>query len=506
MKASPYPQIGVEVREFAPHPLGPPPCHLSGRGGERRLLFGVWRLGTLPPQPLPLARREGGAFPGTLRSMIERYCTPAMTAIFSREAKAQRWLDVELAICQAYAEAGVIPAEDLRIIQEKAAFDLMRCDEIEQVTRHDLMAFVRNVSENISGIDALSPELETQKNGGPSRWVHFGVTSYDVIDTALGMMLRDGCQALMDSAQLLDHEILRLAKANVDTVCIGRTHGIHAEPVTFGQKLAGWHEELQRSISRLEDCKSEIAVGKVSGAVGIRAHASPAIEKRVCDILGLSPDPISTQIISRDRHAHVLSVLAVLAGSLERFATELRNLQRTEILEVQEEFAAGQTGSSAMPHKRNPWNSETVCGLARLVRGNAHAMLESIMTWHERDLSNSSLERVIFPDTFQLCDFMLHRLTRILKGLVVMPENMAKNVRLMGDLVFSEHVMVALIRAGFSREAAYKVAQRNAAKAWEGQDFRTSVSSDPDVCEKLSPEEINGLFDMQHHLTNAWRG
>lgn len=400
-----------------------------------------------------------------------------------------------MAICKVYAQQGLIPQADLDAIQKFGSFTLERCDEIELETRHDLMAFVRCVSENVT--KAVGEEKT------PSRWIHTGVTSYDVIDTALGMMMRDSCTVLISSAQALRAEMLRLAREHEQTPCIGRTHGIHAEPITFGFKVGGWVREMDRSIARLEQARDEIAVGKISGAVGIHAHVDPATEAAICADLGLSADPAATQIICRDRHAFVLSVLAVMAGSLERWATELRNLQRTEILEVQEEFAKGQTGSSAMPHKRNPWNSETVCGLARLVRANAHAMQESIMTWHERDLTNSSLERIIFPDTFQLVDFMIHRMTRILKGLVVMPENMQRNLRQMGDLVFSEHVMVSLIKAGLSREASYKVAQRNAAKAWDGEDFKTAVSQDPDVVARLTPEEVEELFDLEHHLRNA---
>lgn len=429
--------------------------------------------------------------------MIERYTTPAMDAIWSRQAKYQRWLEVEVAICEAYADAGVIPAADMTAIRERSGFDLARCDELELETRHDLVAFVRCMSEFVTG-GVVDPESST-----PSRWIHFGVTSYDVIDTALGMMLRDSVGVLLTSAEALKAEISRLAHEHASTPCIGRTHGIHAEPITFGFKLSGWLHELERSMARLRAGQNEIAVGKVSGAVGIHAHVDPPMEASILGRLGLQPDPASTQIVARDRHAALLCDMAVLAGSLERFATELRNLQRTEILEVQEAFAKGQTGSSAMPHKRNPWNSETVCGLARLVRGNAHAMLESVMTWHERDLSNSSLERIVFPDTFHLVDFMLVRLTRILSGLVVMPENMAANLRKMGDLVFSEHVMVALVRAGMSREGAYKVAQRNAAKAWEGTDFKTAVAADPDVVARLSPDEVEGLFQLEHHLRNA---
>jgi adenylosuccinate lyase len=440
--------------------------------------------------------------------MIERYQTPAMAAIWSREAKYARWLEVELAICEGWAEEGVLPLEDLEAIKQRARFDLARCDELEKETRHDLMAFVRCVSEYIS-LPSSSEQCDDEEGQvvetPPSRWVHFGVTSYDVIDTALGMMLRDSCHVLVGSIEKLEAAIQKLFERHGHHPCIGRTHGIHAEPITFGHKLDGWKHEMQRSKERIQRAKEEVAVGKVSGAVGIHAHVSPETEKRICAKLGLEADPNSTQIVARDRMANLLCVLAVLAGSLERIATELRNLQRTEILEVQEEFAKGQTGSSAMPHKRNPWNSETVCGLARLVRGNAHAMLESVMTWHERDLSNSSLERIALPDTFHLVDFMLNRKVRILEGLVVMPENMMRNLRLMGDLVFSEHVMVALIRAGLSREAAYKAAQRAAAKAWEGEDFQTAVRQDPAVRELLGEKDLEEIFSLEHHLRNAPR-
>jgi adenylosuccinate lyase len=439
--------------------------------------------------------------------MIERYQTPAMSAIWSRQAKYRKWLEVEIAICEAWAEEGVVPQADLEAIRQKAAFDLELCDELEKETRHDLMAFVRCVSERIS-LPSSSKRSDDEEGSGeetlpPSRWVHYGVTSYDVIDTALGMMLRDSCGVLLESMGNLESALDKLFREHGSHPCIGRTHGIHAEPITFGHKVDGWKHELQRSKQRIERAQKEVAVGKISGAVGIHAHVSPQMEARICRNLGLEPDPNSTQIVARDRMANLLCVLAVLAGSLERIATELRNLQRTEILEVQEEFAKGQTGSSAMPHKRNPWNSETVCGLARIVRGNAHAMLESVMTWHERDLSNSSLERVVLPDTFHLVDFMLNRMARILSGLVVMPENMRRNLRLMGDLVFSEHVMVALIRAGLSREEAYKAAQRCAAQAWEGEDFQTAVRQDPTVRELLTEEELEEVFSLEHHLRNA---
>ncbi|MEQ1934932.1 MAG: adenylosuccinate lyase, partial [Fimbriimonadaceae bacterium] len=322
-------------------------------------------------------------------------------------------------------------------------------------------------------------------------------------DTALGVMLRNSCEVLLSSSEMLAEQISRLAKEHANTPCIGRTHGIHAEPITFGFKCANWFAELSRNQERIRQCRAEIAVGKVSGAVGIHAHTDPALEARVCELLGLKPDPASTQIINRDRHANLLNTMALMGAGLERIATELRNLQRTEILEVQEAFAKGQTGSSSMPHKRNPWNSETVCGLSRLLRANAHAMLESVATWHERDLTNSSLERIVFPDSCQLLDFMLNRMTSILSGLIVFPETMMHNLRKMGDLVFSEHVMVALIAKGLTREDAYKVAQRNAARAWEGEDFKSAVAADPDVVANLSAEEVEQLFSLDHHLMNS---
>jgi len=420
--------------------------------------------------------------------MIDRYTTPAMKAIWSREAKYERWKDVEIAICDAHAEDGAIPADALATIKSKAAFTLERCDAIELETRHDLMAFVRCLSENI---------------GPEGRYVHMGVTSYDVIDTALGMMLRDSCDVLIASAQGLRAEVAKKAREHAKTPMIGRTHGIHAEPITFGFKLSNWVAELDRNIERLRSSREDVAYGKISGAVGVHAITSPDLESRVCKKLGLKPDPATTQIITRDRHGNFLNVVALLGACLERIATELRNLQRTEILEVQEAFASGQTGSSAMPHKRNPWNSETVAGLSRILRGNAHAMLESVATWHERDLTNSSVERIVFPDSCYLADFMINKLRTIVRDLQVFPETMMANLRKMGDLVFSEHVMIALIHAGMSREDAYKVAQRNAAKAWEGSDFKTSVENDPDVQRLLKPAEVEELFSLEHHLRNA---
>lgn len=411
-----------------------------------------------------------------------------MNDIWSQQAKFERWQEVEVAICEGWHEAGIIPGSDMREIREKSAFTIARCDELELETRHDLVAFVRCLEENV---------------GPAGRWIHYGVTSYDVIDTALGMMLRDSCSVLLESACRLRDQIERLAEEHIDTPQIGRTHGIHAEPITFGFKCANWLAELDRNIVRIETCQEELSYGKISGAVGIHAVVSPEMEKSVLARLGLKAEPSSTQIINRDKHSQFINVLAVMGGGLERIATELRNLQRTEILEVQEAFAAGQTGSSAMPHKRNPWNSETVVGLSRLLRGHAVSMLESVSTWHERDLTNSSLERIVFPDACHLADFMLNRMARILTGLNVYPETMAANLRKMGDLVFSEHLMVALVGKGLPRAAAYKVAQRNAALAWEGKDFKTSVEQDEDVDANLTKEEVEHIFSLEHHLRHA---
>lgn len=417
-------------------------------------------------------------------------------AIWSRQAKYECWKKVELAICEAYCASGLFPREEMDEIAKHASFTLERCDEIEEVTRHDLMAFVRCLSENVNQASKKDPK--------PGRWIHFGVTSYDVIDSALGIMLRDSCDVLIESVTTLRQELKTLFDKEGHHPCIGRTHGIHAEPVTFGHKIEGWYYELERSVQRLQACRAEVAVGKVSGAVGIHAHVDRELEAAMCASLGLQPAKNSTQIVARDSHAHLLGSCAVLAGSLERIATELRNLQRTEILEVQEEFRKGQTGSSAMPHKRNPWQSETVCGLARIIRGNAGAMYEAIMTWHERDNSNSATERVVFPDTFTMLDFMIHRMVAQVRGLVVMPENMMRNLRQMGDLVFSEHVMVTLIQKGLSREEAYKVAQRNAARSWdEAKDYKTCVAEDPDVTSRLTSEEVEHVFSLEHHLKNA---
>jgi adenylosuccinate lyase len=417
--------------------------------------------------------------------MIERYSHPEMRALWDPQAKTQRWLDVEIAVCEGLAHFGIIPAADVDKIKANSKFELDRIAELEKETRHDVMAFVKNVQEHL---------------GEEGRFVHFGITSYDVVDTALSLLIRDSIDLIIKDSETLLGVIGKKAREHKNTLQIGRTHGIHAEPITFGFKLAVWYGELQRNIERLRQAREMIAFGKISGAVGTHANVEPKVEEWVCERLGLKPAPVSTQILQRDRHAQVMTTFAILAGSLEKFSTELRNLQRTEILEVQEYFAEGQRGSSAMPHKRNPWNCETVSGLARVVRGNVIPALEDVTTWHERDLANSSVERIIIPDTCILLDWMLRKFTNILDTLIVHPDNMLKNLKKMGNLVSSEQIMLALIGHGLSRDDAYKVAQRNAAKAWEGEDFKTAIENDPAVKEHLSQSEIDHAFDVRQHL------
>ncbi|MCC6445177.1 MAG: adenylosuccinate lyase [Armatimonadetes bacterium] len=420
--------------------------------------------------------------------MIERYTLPKMKAVWTLENKFVRWLEVELAICEGWVELGVVPRESLEKIRALAKFDVERILWIEQnETQHDLMAFVKNVTEPM---------------GEDGRFFHFGVTSYDVEDTATGLLLGEASDIILEGIARLSEVIRTRAREHKKTMMIGRTHGIHAEPITFGFKLAGWLYEMQRNRERLEFAREMVAYGKVSGAVGTYANVDPRIQDYVCRKLGLKSAPVSTQILQRDRHAQFITTLAILSSSMERFATEVRNLQRTEIREVQEYFAAGQRGSSAMPHKRNPWRSEQVSGLARVVRSYAVAALENIVTWHERDLSNSSVERVIFPDACAVVDYQLHTFARILERLVVQPDQMQTNLEKMGDLTSSEQVMLALIYKGLTREEAYKVAQRNAARAWEGEDFQSCVRSDPETQRFLTPEEIDHIFDRQHHLKN----
>lgn len=421
--------------------------------------------------------------------MIERYCLPKMKSVWSEESKFQSWLDVEIAVCEAWEHFGVISAGTSEKIKAGAKFSVERIEEIEKETAHDLIAFVKCVTENL---------------GDEGRYVHYGVTSYDIEDTATALRMRAACDIIIEDLEKLLAVIAKLAKEHKMTPMIGRTHGVQAEPITFGFKMAVWYSQVQRDLERMRAAREEIGTGKISGAVGVFGNVDPEIEEFVCKRLGLKPAPVSTQIIQRDRHAQVLVTLAMIASSLENFATEMRNLQRTEILEVQEMFLPGQRGSSAMPHKRNPWRFETICGLARIVRANAQPAMENIVSWHERDLTNSSAERIIIPDSFLATDFMLNSMARLLERLEVRKENMQRNLEMMGQLVYSEHVLLALVRKGMTREDAYKVCQRAAAKCWDEKvPFRQALEQDEDVKMRLSPQELDECFDLAHHLRNV---
>lgn len=419
--------------------------------------------------------------------MIKRYSRPEMSAVWSEENKFQSWLDVELAIAEGWSTLGVVPPDAVDRLRHNAKFSVERIEEIEETTQHDLMAFVGNVAEHV---------------GDDARWVHYGVTSYDVEDNALSLRMRASCDIIISGIEALIETLKDRAREHKWTLQIGRTHGVHAEPITFGFKLAVWAAEMERNLTRFKQAREQISYGKVSGAVGTYANVDPRVEQFVCEKLGLTPSPVSTQILQRDRHAHVLAACAICASSLEQFATEIRNLQRTEILEVQEAFKTGQRGSSAMPHKRNPRLSEQVTGLARVIRSTVYPALENIATWHERDLSNSSVERIIIPDAFIALDYALATFCRVMKGLVVYPENMKANLEKMRGLVVSEQVMLALVRSGLLRDDAYKIVQRNAARAWEGSDFKTCLREDEDVRSRLTPEELESCFDYREHLKN----
>ncbi len=421
--------------------------------------------------------------------MIERYTRPEMGRLWTDEARFATWLEVELAVCEALAARGMIPADDLAVIREKASFDTRRIAEIEAEVRHDMIAFLTSVSEKV---------------GPAARHIHYGLTSSDVLDTALALTLvRASDRILADLDRMLE-VLKRRALEHRATVMVGRTHGIHAEPYTLGLKFAGWYAEAQRNRERLSRAREEIRHGKISGAVGTYAHLGPEIEAEVLARLGLLVEPVSTQVVPRDRHAAFVSVLAVIASSVDRTATEIRHLQRTDVREVEEPFAKGQKGSSAMPHKRNPVGAENLCGLARLVRSHAGAALEDVALWHERDISHSSVERVILPDSTILVDYMLHRLTGILDGLLVYPEAMRANLDRMRGLVFSQAVLLALTRAGMSRESAYAAVQRNAMRVWEGASgFRDLLASDPEVAAVLKKEDLDAAFDASATLRHV---
>ncbi|MEY3221838.1 MAG: adenylosuccinate lyase [Cyanobacteriota bacterium] len=420
-------------------------------------------------------------------NVIERYTLPEMGDLWSETHKLKTWLDVEIAVCEAQAELGYIPAAAVEEIKAKANFDPKRVLEIEAEVRHDVIAFLTNVNEYV---------------GDAGRYIHLGLTSSDVLDTALALQLVASLDLLLKSLEDAIEAIRKKATAHRDTVMIGRSHGIHAEPITFGFKLAGWLAEMLRHQERLQILKKTIAVGKISGAVGTYANIEPRVEAIACAKLGLKPDTASTQVISRDIHADFVQQLALLAASIERFAVEIRNLQKTDVLEVEEFFSKGQKGSSAMPHKRNPIRSERLTGMARLVRSHAGAVLENVALWHERDISHSSVERVVLPDACILTHFMLHEITQLVNNLLVYPENMVRNLNCYGGVVFSQRVLLTLVEKGIKREEAYAIVQESAHTAWnkpEGN-FRDLISKDPRVTQHLSPAEVEACFDPQHHL------
>lgn len=421
--------------------------------------------------------------------MIARYTLPEMGALWSEENKFQKWLDVEIAVCEVHFEDGIIPENALEEIKTKAKFTVERIHEIERTTDHDVIAFTTNLAENI---------------GTAARFVHYGLTSSDVVDTASALLLRDACETLLKRIDELLEVLKRRAFEFKDTPQIGRTHGIHAEPTSFGMTFALWFAEMQRNKKRLEKAKKTISVGKISGAVGAFAHLDPAVEERVCAKLGLDFAPVSTQVIQRDRYAEYLCTLAIVASSLEKFALQVRHWQRTEVREAQEKFKVGQKGSSAMPHKRNPILSERICGMARTVRANSIVGLENVALWHERDISHSSAERIVLPDSSSALDYMLAKTTSLLDGLVVYPENMLKNLNATRGLIFSGQLLLALTNKGVSRENAYVLAQRNAMKVWdEGGDFRALILADSEITDKLSREEIERIFSYEHYLRNV---
>ncbi len=421
--------------------------------------------------------------------MIDRYSLPDMKAIWSEESKFQSWLDVELAVCEAHEHFGLIPKGTTEKITANASFTVERIEEIERETHHDLIAFVKAV---------------TEKMGDEGKYVHYGVTSYDIEDTAMALRLRKAAVIIQEDLKYLSEIVAKLAKDHKMTPMIGRTHGVHAEPVTFGFKMAVWYSQLHRDIIRVKAACDAVSCGKISGAVGIFGNVDPGVEEYVCKKLGLSYAPVSTQIVQRDRHAQMLNALAIAASGCENWATEMRNLQRTEILEVQEMFLPGQRGSSAMPHKRNPWRFETIVGLARVVRANAQPAMENITSWHERDNTNSACERVVIADSFLATDFILQSLSKLMDRIEINESNMQENLEKMGQLVFSEHVLLALIRKGLTREEGYKICQRNAAKCWdENIDFRQALESDNDVSSLLDKNELDECFNMEHHLRNV---
>jgi adenylosuccinate lyase len=421
--------------------------------------------------------------------MISRYSHPEMSRVWSDENRFATWLRVEIAATEVLAERGVVPREALQAIRARARFDVARIDAIEREVQHDVIAFVTNVAESV---------------GAEGRWLHYGLTSSDVVDTALSLLIRDACDILLADLDALLEVLRERALAYKDAPMIGRTHGVHAEPMTFGLKLANWHAELVRARSRVARAREGISVGKLSGAVGTFSHLPPEVEEAVCARLGLEAAPISSQVLQRDRHAEVMTALALVAASLEKFATEVRALQKTEVREVEEPFGEKQKGSSAMPHKRNPVGCEQVAGLARIVRANALAALENVPLWHERDISHSSAERVILPDSFLALDHMLRRFTAIVRGMAVDTARMRRNLESTRGLVFSGQLLLELTARGMRREDAYRVVQGHAMEAWKSEgDFRQRVLEDPEIREVLSETEIAEVFRLERYLAHV---
>ncbi|WP_368901410.1 adenylosuccinate lyase [Oceanobacillus oncorhynchi] len=421
--------------------------------------------------------------------MIERYTREEMGNIWTEENKFKAWLEVEILACEAWSELGFIPKEDVNKLRKNASFDINRIYEIEQETRHDVVAFTRAVSETL---------------GEERKWVHYGLTSTDVVDTALSYILKQANDILRNGLNRFVRILEEKAKEHKHTVMMGRTHGVHAEPTTFGLKMALWYEEMKRNVERFELAASNVEFGKMSGAVGTYANIDPFVEQYVCEKLGTSPAPVSTQTLQRDRHAAYLSTLALIATSIEKFATEIRGLQKTETREVEERFAKGQKGSSAMPHKRNPIGSENMTGMARVIRGYMVTAYENVALWHERDISHSSAERVILPDATIALDYMLHRFGNIVENLTVFPENMKRNIDRTHGVIFSQRVLLTLIDKGLAREEAYDIVQPKAMEAWEtATSFKKLVEQDERITSKLTQEEIDGCFDYTYHLKNV---
>jgi adenylosuccinate lyase len=418
--------------------------------------------------------------------MIERYSRKKMAKIWESQNRFDKWLQVEILVCEAMAKEGMIPQEAVNTIKQKASFSVDRIQEIEETVKHDVIAFLTNVEESV---------------GPDARFIHMGLTSSDILDTAFALQLREALLIIINDVHNLMDVLKEKAFEHKNTAMIGRSHGIHAEPITFGLKLAVWYSEMQRNLKRLSQALDVISYGKISGAVGTFANIPPGIEKYVCERLDLKPAEISTQIIQRDRHAQYFTALAILAGSIEKMAIEIRHLQRTEVGEVEEAFTSGQKGSSAMPHKKNPIGSENLSGLARLVRSNCIASMENMALWHERDISHSSVERVIAPDSTILIDYMLNRLTGMMKNLVVKKDAMAKNLEKLQGLIFSQQILLALVRKGCSRQDAYSIAQKNSLQSWStGESFKQLIVNDPEIQNYLSNKEIDETFSVEQHL------